>query len=499
MYRITNIKYVSTVFLAMVIALCFLQGNVFASKAYSSYTYDSYGNQVLIPDLYSPEKIITASEIGLNSFNAPEDMAIDENGNIYILDTGANRVVILDENYELEKIIEEFTINQLLSPIRQARGIFVKDGLIYIADTGNNRVICSDKDGAILFEIHRPDSEFFSETVEFIPTKLVLDRAGNLYIRSTGFYQGLIIIDFNKEFQGFFGSEMVTTTAQAVQDFFWKRFMTPEQREAMAQYVPPEIRNMTITENDFIYTVTNSRYVPLTNIKTQMDIIRRINPKGIDTLRSKMLPRAQRAMEDDARMLNFVGISADKNGFIALIDNSLGRIYQFDSEMNLITAFGGYGDYAGTFLFPVAIESYEGKIYVLDRSKNSITVFGLTQFGQKVHDAVLLHNIGKYEQAIEPWQEVLRFNTNYDLAYLGVGKALLNQREYEKAMYYFELGRDSYWYNEAYKEYRIQNIRNNIVRYLLVLAGLLIIRILYKNKIFHKLFTIVKRKYIEEK
>jgi tetratricopeptide (TPR) repeat protein len=45
-------------------------------------------------------------------------------------------------------------------------------------------------------------------------------------------------------------------------------------------------------------------------------------------------------------------------------------------------------------------------------------------------------------------------NTNYELAYLGIGKALNLRGEYKEAMKYFKLAHNATYYSKAYSNYR---------------------------------------------
>ena len=90
------------------------------------------------------------------------------------------------------------------------------------------------------------------------------------------------------EFSGFYGADLVQTTTEALEDFFWKQFMTETQREALANYVPLEIQNFDVTEKGFLYTITPSRKMEGQQVKTEIDSIRYLNPKGTDRLVNKM-------------------------------------------------------------------------------------------------------------------------------------------------------------------------------------------------------------------
>ena len=79
---------------------------------------------------------------------------------------------------------------------------------------------------------------------------------------------------------------------------------------------------------------------------------------------------------------------------------------------------------------------------------------------------------------------MLTKNANYEIAYNGIGKYLLREGRYKEAIENFKLGHDSYYYSKAYKEYRNQILRDNfgyIFLGIVVLAGLIITRIIYKK------------------
>ena len=449
----------------------------FASETvpYSSYTYDSYGNAVGIADIYEPSAVLYGSDFGLTTMVNPTDIFVSKSGLVYILDSGFGRVIILDSQYKKKEIIENFKLNGEDSPLSDPGGIFIDaEENILIADTGNNRVIKTGADGVIDAEILKPESEYFKDDVEFIPEKIIADRAGNMYVKCRNVYQGAVLFDSAMRFEGFFGSEKVVATARVLQDFFWKQFMTEEQKAEMSKYVPTEITNFDISPDDFIYSISPAQQIPWQNMKTEMDGIRRLNPKASDTMVNKMSKKAYEAMEQDARKLNFVDLAYDSEGYLNILDNRMGKIYHFDRNMQLISAFGALGGYKGTFTAPEAIAVSGSDILVLDKMKASVTVFSQTETGKNVHEALALYNEGRYEQAIVPWEKVLEDNPNFELAYTGIGSALYNKQQYREAMDYFKKGRDSTRYSEAFREYRIELMRVNLV-YIFIAAGLLIL------------------------
>ena len=66
-------------------------------------------------------------------------------------------------------------------------------------------------------------------------------------------------------------------------------------------------------------------------------------------------------------------------------------------------------------------------------------------------------------------------NGNYDLAYIGIGRALLRQEEYHEAMEYFKLKWDEENYSKAFKQYRKEWVEENIGIIFALVALLLVV------------------------
>lgn len=454
------------------------------SVPYASYTYDCDGNVVESGSVYSPMCVINGEGLNVGGFLGPADL-FERDGYLYVLDSGNSRIVKTDIRGSFAKKIIPAESGEEID-LTKATGIYVDaKERIFIADSGNNAVWVLNADGAAEKKITKPDSEYFDKDIEFLPSRVIGDSVGNIYVQSTGIYDGLCIFDSEYQFTGFFGSEKVKTTSEILTSYFWKQFMTSEQKESMANYVPSEIYSMDISSEDFIYTITPGASLGTLPYKQNSDSIRCLNPKGSDTLKSDAPRNVEAALDSDNLYLNFIDVSYSESGYINLLDNKHGRIYQYDDNMRLITAFSGMGDFAGTFSNPCAIESTGEYILVLDAGKNNITVFEPTLIGTKIHNALSLYNSGNYQESLEPWLEVIEQNPNFQLAYIGIGNALFNEGNYKEAMSYYELAKDTEGYSNAYKEYRVIMMRNNIVWIVLVIV-LAVVAI--------KLFSYLKRK-----
>ena len=154
--------------------------------------------------------------------------------------------------------------------------------------------------------------------------------------------------------------------------------------------------------------------------------------------------------------------------------------YTVDNNLNLVS-IGGVKDFTKGFNADVLAtidntvysQLNEGKVYVVDSRKNSITAFKQTEFGEIVQEAIYLFNEGLYDEAKEPWEEVLRRDSNYWLAYIGLGNAYLNQGDYQTAMdYFYRNSRGGY--NRAFKSYRIEFIRANFTWMMIIVLVLIL-------------------------
>ena len=75
---------------------------------------------------------------------------------------------------------------------------------------------------------------------------------------------------------------------------------------------------------------------------------------------------------------DLLSLDVDDNGYIFALDSTYGRIFVYNSENRLMSAFGGgrgFGNHLGTFTSACAIAEHLGDILVCDSINNNITVF----------------------------------------------------------------------------------------------------------------------------
>jgi len=170
----------------------------------------------------------------------------------------------------------------------------------------------------------------------------------------------------------------------------------------------------------------------------------------------------------------FIDVAAMDNESYACFDRVRGRIFVYDFQGNLLYAFGGLGNREGCFLQPVALNQMGHSLYALDSRAAALTRFDMTGYGVLINKALDEYQAGRYESSAEVWEEVLKMNGNYDLAYIGIGRAALRQGEYQKAMKYYKLKHFREGYGRAFQLYRKQFMEENLWKMLLILAVILL-------------------------
>ncbi|PWW07450.1 hypothetical protein DFQ01_102344 [Paenibacillus cellulosilyticus] len=426
-----------------------------ASAPYESYNYNYWEDAVPSPEAYLPSRSITGEGLGIGNFLEPSDMYA-ANGSVYVLDRGNNRIVVMDSNWKLKTVIKSFDNNGKQDGFNKPEGMFVADdGTLYIADTENKRVVMLHSDGQLAGIIANPKSDILASNFDFVPLKLTVDRAKRVYVVTRGVFEGIVQFDSDGSFIGFVGTNKVQPNAA---DYAWRLYATKAQRAKMVLFIPTEFSNVDIDKKGFVYA---------TNIDPGSDTpVKRISPSGDDVLkRYGYFPVKgdirYRQMGNDGGPSQLVDVKVRDNGMYSVLDSLRSRIFTYDEEGNLLYVFGGKGNQLGTFKLPVAIEAMGDRMAVLDQGRGRIVEFKPTAFGSSVNQAVALHNDGQDQAAVEVWQQVLKLNSNYDIAYIGIGKSYLMEKRNKEAMTYFKLGLDRKDYSVAYKRYRREVIKEH--------------------------------------
>lgn len=416
---------------------------------YEGYNYSWRGEAEPAPVPYLPQSQISGESLGIGSFNNPDDLFITEDKKIYVLDTDNNRIVQMDERWNVSRTIESFANNGAEDGFSSPKGIFVhRNGHIFVADTGNKRIVELNPAGELERIIGEPKADILPQNFVYNPIKLVVDAAGRLYVVAKGVFDGIMQFDAGGKFIGFMGVNKVKYNAI---DLFWKRVMTKEQRSKMVLFVPVEFNNVDIDDEGFIYATTAEMY--------SSEPVKRLNPSGVDVLKRTgyFHPvgdiRFSRS-STRAGPSSLAGVTVDQSGVYSIFDNTRGKIFTYDRDGKLLYVFGQFGEQTGTFKTFADLDMLDDKVVVLDKGMNQLVVFEPTLYGRTVRNAVIMTDTGRETEAVAAWSRALSINNNLEIAYLGIGKAELRQGNNGEAMRNFKLGMHREYYSRAFERYR---------------------------------------------
>ena len=202
-----------TVCLTVVILIFSMCGGMTASALSTKldYQYDENNHSIPGPVAYDATNRIYGTDLGVGALDEPSDLFVDENNNIYIADSGNNRILIFNDNWKLLREIKEISSPDAINKLSGPEGVFAREGIVYICDTKNSRVVAINGDNKVVRLIKGEGLVSVNEHFVFKPEKLVVDSNDNILVSSSVIYQGIMRFDPNDEFKSF----LYTTLAQA--------------------------------------------------------------------------------------------------------------------------------------------------------------------------------------------------------------------------------------------------------------------------------------------
>ena len=453
--------------------LSFAEGDI----PYDSYNYNYRKDIVFTPAPYVPDGNVTGLDVGITNFKEPQDICVSDDGEIYVADTGNNRIVVMDrEMSKVNRIIEGFDMNGKAETFNAPMGLCVSENNeLYVADSNNKRIVVLTPEGDFVKIVDNPQSEILEDDFDFVPLKVTVDYADRVYVIAKKAYEGILVFENTGDFTGYFGTIEVKIT---LWEKFWRRIASKEERANQQLYIPTEFTGIDVDADGFIYA---------SNIDSAgIQAVRRLNPQGKDVIQKG----ENGNVGGDIRWSEYGDYSGPSEitdvvyrgqGKYSLLDRKRGRIFTYDKEGNLLYIFGGKGQQKGTFLTPVAIEAVDDEILVLDSGHNAILKFKATNYGSLINEAVGLRYDGDETEAIEKWQEVLRLDENNELANNGIGKAYLTAGENKKAMKYFKNGMNRKYYSIAFKRYRNEILAKNLGKIMTVVIAFIAFVVIFKK------------------
>ena len=478
--------------LLMVVTAACVTAN--AGSAYQTYVYSVDGKALYSPDAYTAIATIDSDYMGLNvPIENPGDLVTDQAQNVYIADTGNNRIVVLDRYYKVNFTIAEFSNDQgVPDRLTAPQGVFVSeanekaDKLIWVCDTGANRIVVFDEFGNFQRIIEEPESTLFDQDSVYKPVAMAVDAHGRLYVVSSTTYQGIIVMTNDGKFTGFIGAQAVNIS---VWDRIWRRFQTKEQRENAEQNVSTEFNNISINMNHGLIYVTTSTIEEsavsgaITNKdkKGTYSPVKLLNPNGDEKMRRNgfWMPAGEidyssRSTDEITGVSKIIDAAVGPEDTWSIIDEKRNRIYTYDFDGNLLFAFGDKGTMLGN-LGSIEAIAYQGtNMLILDKTNDNITVFQRTEYGDILLEAIAAESTQDFDRAISLWTDVLKRNSNFDSAYVGIGQAMYRNKDYLNSLSYFEAAYDTDNWSNSYKEIRKEWMSTYFLLLLIIIVGLIV-------------------------
>ncbi len=473
-----------------------------AAKPYQTYTYSISGTPLYSPNAYDPMLTVDYKYMGLGSaIQEPSDLEVDEDENVYIVDTKTNRVICLNKYYKVRNevssnggidkgFISEFTNEYgVKDSLTGPRGVFVTkdkyengqpvEGLIYVCDTDRNRIVVFEKDGTYVRIINQPESELFDEGSLYKPVAVAVDAYDRLFVVSESTTQGIIVLTPDGEFTKFIGAQKTSLSAWEI---LMRRFRTDAQKDMTEANIASEYNNITITDDGFIYVTTSSLdegqqmsaiksksplgdFAPVKLLNASGDEIMRRNgfwpPSGEVQVSSSSADASKGIATGPSKI---VDVACGPSETWSIVDSKRQKVFTYDFDGNLLFAFGDKGDQMGNLQNVVAVTYQGDRMILLDKGESkSFTVYQRTDYGNILMQALDHQNERQYDKAIKDWTEILKRNSNFDAAYVGIGKALYRNGEYEESLEYYRSAFDTTNYSLSYKEIRKEWIGNFII------------------------------------
>ena len=414
---------------------------------YITFTYSSSNQSfVFTQDAYIPLSRIDKFN-GL-SLESPSDIVFDSEDAMYISDRDLGVVIKYNVIDNTSEIIGE-------GILQAPTGVHVDDlGRVYVTDFNLKQAfqfVKENNEYVLKTTYEKPlNSPFFDDETPFDPSKVVTDKAYNVYVLLSGNVNGLAQFKNDGTFFGYFGGNKIEASWQNTLTYL---FFDEQTRRDLFQIIPDPLFNVAVDQDGLILTTTKGieGYVKL-NIANN---VYNSSVFGYDDI-------------EDITVGPFETI---------FTVSASGRIVEYGPDGSVLFIFSGTdtSNTQGLFKNPkgIAVDS-KSNIYVIDATTKALQIFMPTSFANLIHVAIELYQDGRYEESLMPWQEVLEQNALFDLANQGLGDAYFAQMNYEEALYFYEIARDRIGYSDAFWE-----VRNDILQgsgtFIVILIGSLVV------------------------
>ena len=490
--------------LILSLAFVLLFGVVYSSAyvAYDTYTYSISGKQMLSPTAYSTNTAITSADMGLlNSdkfdkpvqLNGASDIVTDDLGNVYIADSGNNRIVVLNKYYKVTNIIDSYydDAGQLVK-FNKPKGVYVTDAsktadgssYVFVCDTENKSIVVFDREYNYVRTITPPSSPLLDAS-RFKPVAVAVDIYGRIFVVADQTEEGVIVLSNSGDFTGYIGAQKVS---YSIIDIIWRKFQTKEQLAQQSRNIPSVYNNLTVDDDGFVYATSDKvseteQYKAIKSKASDYSPVKKLNSTGHEIMKRNGFfdPGGEVDIFYAKEVSKISDVALGPEGMWTILDYKRSKLFTYDQQGNLLFAFGDGGEYGqggellgnGENFKAITYQTVDDTSYllVLDETSDSsnkfkLVVYSPTEYCETIISALRNQNEHDYDSSIRYWQDVLTKNNNFDLAYIGIGKALFSQGKYQEAYEVLQNAYETTYASKAFAEVR----KELIGKWILLLA-----------------------------
>ena len=473
-----------------------------AYVAYDTYTYSISGKQMLSPTAYSTNTSLTSTDMGLADkfgglqLNGATDIVTDYEGNIYIADAGNNRIVILNKYYKVTNVIDTYYDDAGKEvKFNNPKGVFVTDpnktadgeSYVYVCDTKNRAIVLFDtEDYSYVRTISAPQSPLLDSS-KFDPAAVAVDIYGRIFVVAEQIYEGIIVLSSTGEFTGYIGAQKASAT---ILEIIWSKFQTKEQRAQSSKKITVAYNNLTVDDDGFVYATSDKvdegeQFKAIKSKAADYSPVKKLNSTGHQIMKRNGFfdPGGEVDVFYAKDVSKITDVALGPEGMWTILDNRRSRLFTYDQQGNLLFAFGdgGQPEYGqggdllgnGEDIQSITYQTVGDTSYllVLDKTTDTsntyqLVVYSPTEYCETIISALRNQNEHDYDASIRYWQDVLTRNNNFDLAYIGIGKALFSQGKYKEAYEVLQNAYETTYASKAFAEVR----KDTIGKWILLIA-----------------------------
>lgn len=310
----------------------------------------------------------------------------------------------------------------------------------------------------------------FGVNTVFSPSKIAVDKSGNMFIASSGTDAGMIQLSYAGEFISFF---VVNSVSYNFLYQIIKNFGTKEQLARLDIAKPQAFSNVFVDHNNIVYSVTSEG----------TKFFDKYSTGGSSILENGIVQGGVvQAVSDSYVTKDGLIFISFKKGPIYVCAPTGQIIFNFGSLKSTTTNVIGFFDN----LSSIVVDS-KNQIWVCNAGEeNSILqTFVPTDYTKNIFKAITSFNKQDYEASRQAWEEVLRYDSLSVLANDGLGKAYYYDEDFENSLKYFSVSKNRTLYSNVFWELRNDFLQAHLA-IIIVVAACVIVLIVALNLLFKK-------------